>query len=164
MTDAERRDETAAEASMPETEPAGPADAAAEAQGAAQGSAQSPPGEPPQAAAQPGAAQDAEAQAGEAEQGAQQIPLTALLASVPARELLATFCHVLAAKAWEGMGLVANPMSNKVEKNLEDARVAIDAYAAVLEVLRVRLEAGPRQEMENVLTMLRVNFVDKSSA
>jgi hypothetical protein len=93
---------------------------------------------------------------------APQISLAALLASVPAPELLTTFCQVLAAKAWEGMGLVPSAVTNKVQKNLDEARVAIDAYAAVLEVLRARLEPHPRQEMENVLTMLRVNFVDKS--
>ena len=82
---------------------------------------------------------------------------------MPAADLLSTWLSLLAAKAWQGMGLVPNPLTGKTEKNLDDARLAIDAYAAVFEVLRARLEEQPRREMENVLTMLRVNFVEKSA-
>jgi len=46
---------------------------------------------------------------------------------------------------------------------LDDARLAIDAYAAVFEILRSRIDEGPRREMENLLTTLRLNFVDKSA-
>ena len=90
--------------------------------------------------------------------GPQAVPLSAL----PASDLLASFLNLMAMKAWEGMGLVPNPMSGKTEKNLEDARLAIDAYAAVYELLRPRVDEGGRRELENALTMLRVNFVDKS--
>jgi hypothetical protein len=91
--------------------------------------------------------------------GSQAVPLTAL----PASDLLTTFLSLMAMKAWEGMGLVANPMTGKTEKNLEDARLAIDTYAAVFELLRVRVDDRARREMENALTMLRVNFVEKSA-
>ena len=94
--------------------------------------------------------------------GIQALPLGAL-AGLPAADLLSTCLSLLAAKAWQGMGLVPNPLTGKTEKNLDDARLAIDAYAAVFELLRARLEEQPRREMENVLTMLRVNFVEKSA-
>jgi len=94
--------------------------------------------------------------------GIQALPLGAL-AGLPAADLLSTWLSLLAAKAWQGMGLVPNPLTGKTEKNLDDARLAIDAYAAVFEVLCARLEEQPRREMENVLTMLRVNFVEKSA-
>ncbi len=79
------------------------------------------------------------------------------------REVLVSLLGVMAAKAWEGMGLVASMTTGKVEKDLESARLAIDAYAAVFEVLRSRLEDAPRREMETLLTNLRLNFVEKSS-
>lgn len=90
--------------------------------------------------------------------GPQAVPLAAL----PASDLLMSFMSLLAMKAWEGMGLVPNALSNKTEKNMDDARIAIDAYAAVFEVVRSRVEEQPRREMENLLTTLRLNFVDKS--
>lgn len=94
------------------------------------------------------------------ESGAQAVPLGAL----PTGDLLVWFLGLLAAKAWEGMGLVPNPATNKVQKNLLDARMAIDAYAALFEAVRAHIEDQPRREMETVLTTLRLNFVEKSTA
>lgn len=94
--------------------------------------------------------------------GVQAVPLAAL-AGLPAADLVSTFLSLLAAKAWQGMGLVPNPLTGKTEKNLDDARLAIDAYAAMFELLRARIAEPPRREMENVLTTLRLNFVEKSS-
>ena len=98
-------------------------------------------------------------QPGSGAAGTQGIPLAALSAS----DLLSWVLSLLAAKAWEGMGLVASPLTSKVEKNLDEARLAIDAYAAVLDVVRTRTEESPRREMENLLTTLRLNFVEKSA-
>ena len=115
-----------------------------------------PPTESP---ATPSAAAPEAASEGAGTGGSQAVPLAAL----PASDLLTTFLSLMAMKAWEGMGLVANPIIGKTEKNLGDARLAIDAYAAVFELLRVRVDDGARREMENALTMLRVNFVEKSA-
>ncbi len=90
---------------------------------------------------------------------AQGVPLAALTTS----DLVHSFLSLLALKAWEGMGLVPNALTGKTEKNLDDARLAIDAYAAVFEILRLRIDEGPRREMGNLLTTLRLNFVDKSA-
>ncbi len=91
--------------------------------------------------------------------GPQAIPLGAL----PTADVLVWNMSLLAGKAWEGMGLVPNPITNKVEKNLDEARLAIDAFAAIFDVLRLRIEEQTRREMETVLTNLRINFVEKSS-
>ena len=91
--------------------------------------------------------------------GPQAIPLGAL----PTADVLVWNLSLLAGKAWEGMGLVPNPVTNKVEKNLDEARLAIDAFAAIFDVLRLRIEEQTRREMETVLTNLRINFVEKSS-
>src|SRR2546422_453318 len=98
-------------------------------------------------------------QSGAGAAGPQAIPLAALSAS----DLLFWVLSLLAAKAWEGMGLVASPLTSKVEKNLDEARLAIDAYAAVFDVVGARIEEQPRREMENLLTTLRLNFVEKSA-
>ncbi len=104
---------------------------------------------------QPDAAASETAEAG----ASQAVPLAALTIS----DLVHSFLSLLALKAWEGMGLVPNALTGKTQKNLDDARLAIDAYAAVFEILRSRIDEGPRREMENLLTTLRLNFVDKSA-
>jgi hypothetical protein len=92
--------------------------------------------------------------------GRQAVPLEA----ISTRELLVWILGVLGAKAWQGMGLVVNPASGKIEKNLDDAKTAIDAFAGVLDAVRPHLEAQARHDTESLLTTLRLNFVEKSSS
>jgi len=94
------------------------------------------------------------------DQGAREraVPLHAL----ETQDILVWCLSVLAAKAWEGMGLVPNPASGQVAKNLGGARLAIDAYGVVFVLVREGLDEGARREMETLLTNLRVNFVEKS--
>jgi Domain of unknown function (DUF1844) len=91
-------------------------------------------------------------------------PQVVPLGALAARDLLIWFLSLLAAKAWEGMGLVPNPATNKIGKDLADARIAIDAYGAIFDVVRAQLDEQPRREMETLLTTLRLNFVEKSTA
>jgi Domain of unknown function (DUF1844) len=92
------------------------------------------------------------------DRGRQAVPLEA----IPTRELLVWMLGVLGAKAWQGMGLVANPATGKIEKDLEDAKTAIDAFAGLLDAVRPHLEAQARRDTESLLTTLRLNFVEKS--
>jgi Domain of unknown function (DUF1844) len=90
-------------------------------------------------------------------------PQTIPVGAFATRDLLAWFLGLLAAKAWEGMGLVPNPGTNKIQKDLQDARIAIDAYAAIFEAVRAQIDDQPRREMETLLTTLRLNFVEKNA-
>jgi hypothetical protein len=101
------------------------------------------------------AGEDAAARADRAQHA---VPLEA----ISTRELLVWMLGVLGAKAWQGMGLVANPASGKIEKNLADAKTAIDAFAALLDAVKPHLEAQARRDTESLLTTLRLNFVEKS--
>jgi uncharacterized protein DUF1844 len=91
--------------------------------------------------------------------GRQAVPLEA----ISTRELLAWMLGVLGAKAWQGMGLVPNPGSGKIEKDLGEAKIAIDAFSGLLEAMRPQLEGQALRDTEALLTTLRLNFVEKSS-
>ncbi len=75
--------------------------------------------------------------------------------------LLQWCLSVLAANAWQTMGLIANPATKKVERNLDDARLAIDAVSALADQLRPRLPDAERRQLETLLTDLRLNFVQQ---
>jgi Domain of unknown function (DUF1844) len=113
----------------------------------------------PSSAHESAAQESSEREPASGEADSQALPLGAFAT----HDLLTWFLGLLAAKAWEGMGLVPNPGTNKIHKNLEDARSAIDAYGAIFEIIRVRMDEQPRREMETLLTTLRVNFVEKSA-
>jgi len=85
------------------------------------------------------------------------------LEAISTRELLIWMLGVLGAKAWQGLGLVPNPASGKIEKDLGDAKVAIDAFSALFEAMRPQMEGQALRDTEALLTTLRLNFVEKSS-
>ncbi|MCX7706054.1 MAG: DUF1844 domain-containing protein [bacterium] len=68
------------------------------------------------------------------------------------------FLHIL---CWQALGKVANPVSGKPEKNLQFAKRLID----ILETLQVKtkgnLEEDEKKMLDNILTDLRLNYVDE---
>lgn len=79
------------------------------------------------------------------------------------KSLLATCISLLAGKAWEAMGLVPNSATKKIERKLEDAQLAIDAAAALADLVRPRLSEPERREVEVLVSNLRLNFVEQKS-
>lgn len=65
----------------------------------------------------------------------------------------------MSARAAVHMGLMPNPYTRLVARNDTQARLAIDTFSALLDVLRSQLEPDMRKEFERVLNDLRVNFV-----
>ena len=56
------------------------------------------------------------------------------------------------------LGLMPNPYTRLIAKNDTQARLAIDAFAAVFEVIKPQLDAASQREYARVLNDLRVNF------
>jgi hypothetical protein len=67
----------------------------------------------------------------------------------------------LAQMAWQHMGLVANPASGKIEVNMDEARLAIDAVGALSPVVEARSDSASRREIQATVTNLRINFVEQ---
>lgn len=65
----------------------------------------------------------------------------------------------LAGVAWQTMGLRADPFTNKMTKDLGQARVAIDATAALVELLLPQVQGQEKRDLQALLTDLRLNFV-----
>jgi uncharacterized protein DUF1844 len=73
------------------------------------------------------------------------------------------FCvETLQGLAWIKMGLVAAPGSGKIEKDLPQAKVAIDAIGDLVGRLDPFAAESERREMQTMLSNLRINFVQKS--
>ena len=64
----------------------------------------------------------------------------------------------MSARAAVHLGLMPNPYTRLVARNDAQARLAIDTFGALLDVLRPQLEPEMRKEFERVLNDLRVNF------
>ena len=73
------------------------------------------------------------------------------------------FCvQMLQEIAWMKLGLVASPSSGKIEQDLPQAKVAIDAVGDLATRLNPFADDGERREMQTLLSNLRINFVQKS--
>jgi hypothetical protein len=63
--------------------------------------------------------------------------------------------------AWQQMGKIPNPLTNQVERDLEQARMSID----VLDMIKARTEGNRSEDetrmLEHVLRELKLNFVDE---
>lgn len=78
-----------------------------------------------------------------------------------AMTLVGTCLSLLAARAWQAMGLVPDPATKQVERKLDDAQLAIDAAAALADIIRPRVAERERREIEALITNLRLNFVEQ---
>ena len=71
--------------------------------------------------------------------------------------------QVIAAPAMVHLGILANPATGKVEKNLEQARWHIDLLHVLEEKSRASLSAEERARVDQLLTQLRNAYVTQST-
>ncbi|MBP6963086.1 MAG: DUF1844 domain-containing protein [Armatimonadetes bacterium] len=76
--------------------------------------------------------------------------------------LLMSFIGMLGAQAWQWMGLVTDPSTGKIEKDLVQAKVAIDSIAALATQLDGKISDADSKELQSMLSDLRINFVRQS--
>lgn len=65
-------------------------------------------------------------------------------------------------KTWINMGLLANPGSGQVQKNIPEARRGIDLIADLVKHLEPYAEPQEKRELQVLLQNLRINFVRQS--
>ena len=83
--------------------------------------------------------------------------------STPSREAALFLQLVLGLQqaAMIGLGKLMSPMSGKIERNLEAAKNTIDTLAAIESRTRGNLESDEQRVLTQVLTELRMNYVDE---
>ncbi|MFQ6096754.1 MAG: DUF1844 domain-containing protein [Armatimonadota bacterium] len=82
---------------------------------------------------------------------------------VTVQDLVKGTIELLSAQAWQRLGLMVDPQTKQIEKDVEQARLAIDCVEALLKQLDAHLSDDERRTFEGVLTNLKVNFVRQSS-
>ena len=76
---------------------------------------------------------------------------------------LGVIIQQLAQVCWQKLGLQPDGITGKMEKNLPEAKVAIDAVAALTPLLEPQLDEEDRRQIHSVIRDLRINFVQKST-
>lgn len=81
------------------------------------------------------------------------------LPRLTARDRLLMCIDILHQGAWISMGLVADPAIGEIAKNMTDARTAIDCVEFLAGKVLGDLDESTQRELKNLLTDLRINFV-----
>ena len=69
---------------------------------------------------------------------------------------------LMASAAWQYMGLMTNPSSGKIEKDLIQAKIAIDVVTFLGDKAASHLPEDERKNIRNLINDLQVNFVKHS--
>lgn len=77
-------------------------------------------------------------------------------------EHLAAFLDQIATVSWQKLGLQPDIITGKTEKNLTEAKVAIDVTAYIADLIEAQLDDNDRRTIQNLVASLRLNFVQKS--
>jgi hypothetical protein len=75
--------------------------------------------------------------------------------------LLQYTISLFAEQAWVHLGIRANPATGETNTDFAQARLAIDAIAALLPLAEGRFEAHAVRDLRNLLSSLQFNFVER---
>ena len=71
--------------------------------------------------------------------------------------------YIFYSSAMMSMGKLKNPATDKIDRNLEQARQSIDILELIKTKTRNNLTAEQERTLDGLLTELRLNFVDESN-
>ena len=80
-----------------------------------------------------------------------------------ANDRLLMCIDILHQGAWIALGLVNDPVTNQVEKNLDEARVLIDAVSDLATRIEPRVDASIQRDLRTLVSNLRVNYVNQAN-
>jgi len=75
--------------------------------------------------------------------------------------LLLTLVYNFQSSAMIGMGKILNPVTNKVTRNMTEAKFSIDMLEMLSEMTKRNLGEEMTKLMQRILTELRLNYVDE---
>lgn len=77
-------------------------------------------------------------------------------------QLIELFIMILSEKAWRYMGLRVEPSTNKINKDLAKAHVAIDCIIALVDKIESKLDNAEIEQLRRLITDLQLNYAEQS--
>jgi len=71
------------------------------------------------------------------------------------------FISMLSGKVWEYLGLMMNPDTKEIKKDLPKAKIAIDSISFLYEQVKDELMKEDVKRIEDLLANLKMNYVEK---
>jgi hypothetical protein len=87
---------------------------------------------------------------------------TAGMPPIDAYVLLKSFIGLLGAHTWQWIGLMPNPQTGKIDKDLTQAKIAIDSIIMLAKQLEGHLNDLEERDLKDMISNLQINFVQQS--
>lgn len=78
-------------------------------------------------------------------------------------QLFTQLLSIFYSSAMMTMGKLKNPVTDQIERNLEQAKQSIDILELIKEKTKNNLTDSQKRTLEGLLTDLRLNYVDESN-
>ncbi|MDD5570555.1 MAG: DUF1844 domain-containing protein [Bacteroidales bacterium] len=76
-------------------------------------------------------------------------------------QLFLQFLYIFHASAMQAMGKIKNPVTDKVEKNMEQAKQAIEMIEMIKEKTNNNLSADLSKALQTFISELKLNYVEE---
>ncbi len=76
--------------------------------------------------------------------------------------VIAVMLDQMVSIAWQKLGLQHDVMTGKIEKDVNQAKLAIDVASSLGQFLEPVLDEDDKRQVQNILRDLKVNFVEQS--
>jgi hypothetical protein len=83
------------------------------------------------------------------------------ISSLDIDELVTLFIMLLNEKAWRYIGLRIDPRTNKINKDLAKAHVAIDCIISLVDKIESNLDIAEVENLRKLITDLQLNFAEQ---
>jgi hypothetical protein len=76
-------------------------------------------------------------------------------------QLIEVFVMLLSEKAWRYIGLRIDPRTNKIEKDLAKAHVAIDCIVSLVDRIEPSIDSSETERLRRLITDLQLNYAEQ---
>ena len=83
------------------------------------------------------------------------------IASLDINQLIEVFVMLLTEKAWRYIGLRVDPHTNKIDKDLAKAHVAINCIISLVEEIEPYIDNANRERLRTLITDLQINYAEQ---
>ena len=84
------------------------------------------------------------------------------ISSLDIYQLVELFIMLLSEQAWRYIGLRVDPATNKVNKDLAKAHVAIDCIISLVEKIEANLDDEEKERLRRIITDLQLNYAEQA--
>ena len=91
----------------------------------------------------------------------EQEPSPVDIASLDINQLIEVFIMLLSEKAWRYIGLRVDPRTNKLDKDLAKAHVAIDCMISLVDKIEPTLDDAETERLRRLITNLQLNYAEQ---